>query len=252
MDGSGNTKITAFHCPSCGAAVAPDSPSCPYCRSALAVRVCASCFGAVAIGMKHCPFCGAKMDPAVPQKPGSLQCPRCKTGLAPATVGRHSLQICTRCGGIWVDKDSFQVICTQEEDQEAVLGFQSKTDDSPVTSSSKPQRAYIPCPECGKLMNHKNFSGCSGIVLDWCRDHGSWFDRQELQRIVSFIRNGGLRKARERDRARLREQEEQSRIKQIENAAHPIQTDTGFRDLFGETQGGDPLLQLFSRMFLRS
>jgi Zn-finger nucleic acid-binding protein len=41
--------------------------------------------------------------------------------------------------------------------------------------------------------------GCSGIVLDWCREHGTWLDRGELQKIITFIKNGGLRKARERE-----------------------------------------------------
>ena len=61
------------------------------------------------------------------------------------------------------------------------------------------------CPECGKLMNRKNFSGCSGVVLDWCREHGSWFDRNELQQIVAFIRNGGLHKARELEQLQIKE-----------------------------------------------
>ncbi len=72
------------------------------------------------------------------------------------------------------------------------------------------KRFYIPCPECGKLMNQKNFAGCSGIVVDLCKPHGIWFDRQELQGIINFIKNGGLHKARENELANLRA--EQNRL----------------------------------------
>ena len=69
----------------------------------------------------------------------------------------------------------------------------------------KNQRLYIPCPECGKLMNRRNFAGCSGIIVDGCKDHGTWFDREELKHTVEFIRTGGLKKSREQEKSRLEE-----------------------------------------------
>jgi hypothetical protein len=65
-------------------------------------------------------------------------------------------------------------------------------------------------------MNRENFAGCSGVILDWCRDHGSWFDRLELQQIVGFIKNGGLRRSRDRELARLKEEKEELRARQLE------------------------------------
>jgi Zn-finger nucleic acid-binding protein len=198
--------ISAYNCPNCGASISPDSPSrCAYCGSAITVRVCPSCFGAMAVGMKNCPSCGAEAGHAVPGSVSSFQCPRCATQLLSAHAGKHLLQECTHCGGLWLDKNTFQEICTREEAQEAVLGYQMRCKAADSDFVRKQGRAYIPCPECKKLMNTKNFSGCSGIVLDWCRDHGSWFDRGELQRIITFIKNGGLRKAREREIEDLQE-----------------------------------------------
>ena len=51
---------------------------------------------------------------------------------------------------------------------------------------------YVKCPECAQLMHRVNFAKCSGIVVDVCKGHGTWFDRDELQHIVEFIRTGGL------------------------------------------------------------
>ena len=48
-------------------------------------------------------------------------------------------------------------------------------------------------------MNRMNFTHESGVILDVCKLHGLWFDRDELRRIVEFIRSGGLENSRERD-----------------------------------------------------
>ena len=59
----------------------------------------------------------------------------------------------------------------------------------------------------------------SGVVLDWYRDHGSWFDRNELQQVVAFIRSGGLHKARELEQLELKEQEERIRMEELQMSA---------------------------------
>ena len=47
---------------------------------------------------------------------------------------------------------------------------------------------------------------CSGVVVDICKGHGTWFDREELSRIVEFIRGGGRDAARAREKAALEEE----------------------------------------------
>jgi Zn-finger nucleic acid-binding protein len=133
------------------------------------------------------------------------------------------------------------------EEQEAVLGYKPDPTNAPAASNHKPRRAYIPCSECGKLMNPKNFSGCSGIVMDWCRNHGCWFDRNELQQIVLFIRNGGLRKAREHEQFQLKEQED--RVRREEFALAALERRLG-GTLMETSPKEDPLLQLFGKTFL--
>jgi Zn-finger nucleic acid-binding protein len=69
------------------------------------------------------------------------------------------------------------------------------------------QIRYLPCPVCKNLMNRVNFANFSNVIVDVCREHGTWFDRDELRRIVEFIRDGGLDKA--RARAKMDFEEEQ-------------------------------------------
>jgi Zn-finger nucleic acid-binding protein len=51
---------------------------------------------------------------------------------------------------------------------------------------------YIPCPFCRDLMLRRNFGKVSGIVVDVCAKHGTWFDVGELARVLSFVSAGGL------------------------------------------------------------
>ncbi len=51
---------------------------------------------------------------------------------------------------------------------------------------------YGRCPRCGSIMERLNFGRRSGIVVDACREHGTWFDQGELDAALEFVRDGGL------------------------------------------------------------
>jgi Zn-finger nucleic acid-binding protein len=163
-------------------------------------------------------------------------------------VGKYTIQQCTQCGGLWVDKACFQNICLHNEEQEAVLGHQVELKSTPPKKRRKPRRHYIPCPQCGTLMNHKNFSGCSGIVLDYCRNHGSWFDKRELQQVIRFIRNGGLKKAREREKANLQYERQRLRMQKFELAVQANHSDGMPGAMPGFRPGNPSLLEVLSKL----
>jgi Zn-finger nucleic acid-binding protein len=60
---------------------------------------------------------------------------------------------------------------------------------------------YVQCPLCHVSMNRVNFGKLSGVIVDVCRKHGTWFDAGELTRAVGFAANGGLKKAKAREEA---------------------------------------------------
>jgi Zn-finger nucleic acid-binding protein len=249
MTESRDFKAAAFHCPNCGAAASPDSVVCLYCGSPIATRICPACFGSVAVTMKHCPFCGTVVPESAPIRESTLKCPHCESVLERTEVGRHTLHECLQCGGLWIDKNTFQDICRREEEQEAVLRFRFEEKTESGKKRYKRKRAYIPCPECGKLMNHKNFSHCSGIVLDWCRDHGSWFDKRELQEIIIFIRNGGLIRARERELRNLQDEKARLRMQKFDLAARSNSAADLSSGGVCFNQAGDSLLQFLQEAF---
>ena len=106
-----------------------------------------------------------------------------------------------------MDTQSFEKICANSENQSAVLGSASVRAVDPEALAIKV--SYVPCPQCSQLMNRVNFAHYSGVIIDVCRKHGVWFDRDELSRIVEFIRSGGLDLARTREKASLEDERRQ-------------------------------------------
>jgi len=104
---------------------------------------------------------------------------------------------------------------------------------------------YRQCPECDKLMNRRNFGRRSGVVIDTCKDHGMWFDAQELSGILRWIRAGGETRAHEREADEERHRERQSRLK-VERPTQIEQRDGMSHDGFALGSGlGGFLGQLF-------
>ena len=66
----------------------------------------------------------------------------------------------------------------------------------PPGSRRGPGPATARASRCGKMMNRVNFGRHSGTVIDVCRGHGTFLDAGELHAIVTFIRDGGLDRAR--------------------------------------------------------
>jgi Zn-finger nucleic acid-binding protein len=118
-----------------------------------------------------------------------------------AQVGTTSLRECSKCHGVWVDPVMLEQICTNNEKQVALLGNTSEASSAQGRDLEKIR--YLPCPVCRQLMNRLQFANCSRVIVDVCKKHGTWFDRDELRRIVEFIRTGGLLTAREREIAEL-------------------------------------------------
>ena len=183
----------------CGAAAATDAIRCEHCGARLATVACSSCFGMMFLGQKFCPHCGAKADRKDDSESAQPSpCPRCRSNMEAVVIGSSKVRECPKCEGIWTDTETLRQICTDQEKQAAVLGMPNQLPTNEGVEIEK-QIRYLRCPVCRDMMNRINFANFSGVIVDVCRLHGTWFDRDELRRIVEFIRAGGM------DRARARE-----------------------------------------------
>ena len=123
---------------------------------------------------------------------------------------------CMDCGGLWVEVAAFERICADREQQSAVLGTASPAPGHQIDlNSDKNPISYAPCPQCNQLMNRINFARCSGVIVDVCRGHGTWFDQDELSEIVQFIRSGGLEQARQKEKTEIEFERQQLKADQI-------------------------------------
>ena len=207
-------EAQTLNCPMCGAPAASDATKCGHCGARLATVACPSCFGMIFQGAKFCSHCGTRVDRTELAGADRELCPRCKVGMDPVQVGTTTLRECRKCEGIWVRTEMLKEICESREQQSAVLGMAGPL--PPEDPGRIEKIRYRPCPVCGNLMNRVNFANCSHVIVDVCRTHGTWFDKDELRRIVEFIRSGGMEQARAREIRLLEEQRKRLQAAQIQ------------------------------------
>ena len=203
-----------LNCPNCGAATSSDASFCCYCESKLATIACASCFARIFIGSKFCQRCGATVQDAAAAPLAICKCPRCRTDMSSVTIGSAPVRECERCEGLWLETAVFESICANREQQSAVLGAASLAPHPNADVEDETTVRYVPCPQCNQLMNRINFARCSGVVVDVCKGHGTWFDRDELRTIIEFIRSGGMEHARQKTLQEIEAQRQQLRAEE--------------------------------------
>lgn len=168
---------------------------CNYCGSPIATIRCGQCFTMNVLEAQHCISCGAELGlmPVPVENAAGCACPRCKNreldGFA-ALDG--TIFDCGKCGGQFVAGDVLSAMIRRHESVGLEMPRRLRAGNpikEPVT--------YIPCPFCRDLMLRHNFGKVSGIVVDACAKHGTWFDVGELARVLSFVTLGGLKKASE-------------------------------------------------------
>lgn len=194
-------EAKTLNCLMCGAPSRCDATKCAHCGARLAAVACASCFGMIFQGARFCAHCGSRVARGQAQ-PTNLPCPKCKTELHYKQIGCSELHECDGCHGLWIEVETFERICADREKQSTVLGTASDLA-SPGARGFEAQVRYVPCPVCQGLMHRVNFAKCSGVIIDVCRAHGTWFDKDELHRIVRFIHGGGLDQARQKELAEM-------------------------------------------------
>lgn len=173
----------------CGAFARENERTCRHCATVLATLRCAHCFELNFPNDLHCRGCGHELGLEPVPDASLLSCPDCKLPLIVFQAGTGQLHACERCGSQLVTHGLLRALLESRE----ILGAAVASPASARRSNplDNPVR-YRPCPGCGQMMNRKNFAGASGIIIDVCSLHGSFFDAGELPRVLEFVRRGGL------------------------------------------------------------
>jgi len=185
-------------CGSCGAQVRTEASSCAYCASEI-VRdtgalslICPECYSRNADPARFCAGCGVSFRPEPIQVEGrDWPCPDCGALMPPTQVAGVPLNECGSCRGLWVPGDHFDLLVTRAAGQRT---RGAATLPAPRASGANPSRQgvrYRKCPECDAFMHRRNYRKSSGVIVDECREHGTWLDADELEQIAGFILSGG-------------------------------------------------------------
>jgi Zn-finger nucleic acid-binding protein len=201
-------------CSSCSAPRRHGAESCDHCGADFTLHerdlqtICPQCMTRISNRARFCHRCAT---PILPQgqagEPTDRECPACGEAskkLSSRELGREvsiSVLECGSCAGIWLSRESFEILAERARGaapDEEIAGFGVATSSSRRSAPRQRGPLYRRCPECRQMMHRRNFGRRSGVVIDTCKDHGIWFDAEELERILRWIREGGEARTRRR------------------------------------------------------
>ena len=200
--------------PAFGRAAHGGDVCCRYCGAGIATLRCSRCFQMNMAEAQHCSGCGAELGLIVESALQDRLCSDCQCPLEVMVEPGGSLLDCRKCGGQFVEHALLRRLLEAQEQHAEVFA------DAPY---QRPPRAvtervrYRPCAVCEQRMNRKNFGGASGVIVDVCARHGTWFDRGELPQVLAFVKSGGL----VRERAREHERQRAARAHEREADSEP-------------------------------
>jgi len=195
-------EASTFECSVCGAPAHAGDFSCCYCGAGIATLCCSRCFQMNMARAQHSSGCGAELGLIVESSLHGGQCSDCHAPLSRVSEPAGSLLNCRKCGGQFVEHALLRSLL--ETHEQTAQAF-------PDGPYQRPPRAtiervhYRPCSVCQQMMNRKNFGGASGVIVDVCARHGTWFDAGELPQVLAFVKSGGLVRERAREQERLRQ-----------------------------------------------
>ena len=115
--------------------------------------------------------------------------PRCKVRFRRRDLGGQRPLECPMCCGLFIEADAFEDLLEKPTDEMKKASDVSGPDRA---SLEMEKVVYLKCPECSEVMNRTNYGEDSGVMIDYCVEHGYWLDAGELERIATWIGSGGL------------------------------------------------------------
>jgi Zn-finger nucleic acid-binding protein len=208
-------------CSACGATRDGGADACTFCGSDFTLHerdlhtLCPGCMARISDRARYCHHCATRIAPQ--GLAGELTihpCPVCGDD-ARLTSRRLdgtdvAVEECGRCAGLWIDHETVRTLVDRAGTGTGpVPGMPTPkvtaADPDDVRRPAQAGMFYRACPACERLMQRRNWGLKSGVLVDVCSAHGTWFDSDELARILGWVRDGGLEIARRQAEAESRD-----------------------------------------------
>jgi len=108
-----------------------------------------------------------------------MNCPVCKEPLVVLELEQVEVDYCTGCSGVWLDAGELELLLETDEDRNRLINL--------FIEAGEIKEKSHDCPICGKQMKKFEIGEKGKVVVDKCRkNHGIWFDKGELKKVVEF------------------------------------------------------------------
>lgn len=204
-------QVRMLHCSDCGGRLASEAATCDWCEAETHPTEhdrrgpCPQCFAPLFEGARFCGECGVKIAPeAVLRAIVDRGCPRCEEPLHLLEDEHSAFHQCVVCDGVWLSKETYESFLERSANtaEKIVVSRRVAARFSSRRRSADPD-PHGRCPVCQRFMMRRFFAG-SGIALDQCPEHGTWFDKGELEDAGRFVVSGGLLRLKRGRSSRLR------------------------------------------------
>lgn len=121
----------------------------------------------------------------------TMFCPKCRKPLAEGYRRDVRVEFCESCQGLWVDpaqEKKLLNITPQVLSVDELKRLRRLYRPSEWLNTS----GYVPCPVCRELMWRKNWGSYSGVMVDKCAEHGTWFDKGKIEKVKEYVALGGV------------------------------------------------------------
>lgn len=108
-----------------------------------------------------------------------MNCPVCKYPLIILELEQIEVDYCTSCDGIWLDAGELELLLETNEERNRLINLFKQAE-------SHKEKSYD-CPICRKQMKKFEIGEKGKVIVDKCKkNHGIWFDKGELRKVVEY------------------------------------------------------------------
>ncbi len=180
--------------------------------------ICSKCGRSANSKAARCMYCGGELILETRTEP--IQCCACSDTMIEVQEDGVDIDLCPSCGGIWCDVGELETLIDAKQTTESPKGDSVLRQSNEHTSPSNDHNGLRSCPICSRPMARENFSKSSGVIVDRCRFHGFFLDKDEFDQIVDFAVQGGLNHQAQKERLQQRADASRQKLAKSRSSLH--------------------------------